>query len=104
MPGGIPHAGFAAGTAADTWLEDRDAANNRYGHRTGPRSDPQNFDQYIDTNGRRNQAFGHIYRGSDTPGGPAGILAGSWRFRLSVIDVCNGGTEIGGRDFVRVNW
>ena len=104
MPGGIPHAGFAAGTAADTWLEDRDAANNRYGHRTGPRSDPQNFDQYIDTNGRRNQGFGHLYRGSDTPGGPAAILAGSWRFRLSVIDVCNGGTEIGGQDFVRINW
>ena len=104
LPGGIPHGGFAAGTAANTWLEDRDAANNRYGHRTGPNSDPQNFDQYIDTNGRRNQAFGHIFRGSDSPGGPDAILAGSWRFRLSVIDVCNGNAEIGGQDFVRVNW
>ena len=104
LPGGIPHGGFAAGTAANTWLEDRDAANNRYGHRTGPNSDPQNFDQYIDTNGRRNQAFGHIFRGSDSPGGPDAIMAGSWRFRLSVIDVCNGNAEIGGQDFVRVNW
>jgi hypothetical protein len=104
MPGGIPHGGFAAGSGANTWFEDRDAANNRYGHRSGPFSDPQNFDQYIDTNGRRNQAFGHIYRGSDSPGGPAAILAGSWRFRLSVVDVCNGDTEIGGQDFVRVNW
>ena len=104
LPGGIPHGGFAAGTAANTWLEDRDAANNRYGHRTGPNSDPQNFDQYIDTNGRRNQAFGHIFRGSDSPGGPEAILAGTWRFRLSVIDVCNGNAEIGGQDFVRINW
>lgn len=104
LPGGIPHAGFPAGTAADTWIEDRDAANNRYGHRTGPFSDPQDFDQYIDTNGRRNQAFGHRYRGSDTPGGPDALLAGTWRFRLSVIDICNGNARIGGQDFVRVNW
>lgn len=104
MPGGIPHGGFPAGTAANTWIEDRDAANNRYGHRSGRHSDPQNFDQYIDTAGRRNQAFGHRFRGSDSPGGPAAILAGSWRFRLQVIDVCNGRQTIGTRDFVRVNW
>ncbi len=102
--GGPPHAGFPAATAADTWVEDRDAANNRYGHRTGPNSDPQDFDQYIDTNLRRNQAFGHLYRGSDSPGGPAAGLGGSWRFMLSVIDVCNGNARIGGQDFVRVNW
>jgi hypothetical protein len=104
LAGGIPHAGFPAGTAANTWIEDRDAADNRYGRRAGPHSDPQSFDQFIDTNGRRNQAFGHIYRGSDSPGGPAGVLAGSWRFRLSVVDVCNGDAQIGGQDFVRVNW
>jgi hypothetical protein len=104
LPGGIPHGGFPAGTAAGTLLEDRDAADNRYGRRAGPHSDPQNFDQYLDTNGRRNQGFGHIYRGSDSPGGPAAILAGTWRFRVSVVDVCNGGSRIGGADFVRVNW
>jgi hypothetical protein len=104
LPGGIPHAGFPAGTAADTWIEDRDAANHRYGHRAGPFTDPQDFDQYIDTNGRRNQAFGHRYRGSDTPGGPDALLAGNWRFRLRVVDVCNGNAGIGGQDFVRVNW
>jgi hypothetical protein len=104
LAGGIPHAGFPAGTAANTWIEDRDAADNRYGRRAGPHSDPQDFDQFIDTNGRRNQAFGHIYRGSDSPGGPAAVLAGSWRFRLSVVDVCNGDAQIGGQDFVRVNW
>jgi hypothetical protein len=104
LPGGIPHGGFPAGTAAGTLLEDRDAADNRYGRRSGPHSDPQDFDQYIDTNGRRNQGFGHIYRGSDSPGGPSAILAGTWRFRVSVVDVCNGGNRIGGADFVRVNW
>jgi hypothetical protein len=43
--GGVPHGGFPAGTAADTWIEDRDAGNNRYGHRSGPFTDPQTFDQ-----------------------------------------------------------
>lgn len=86
----------------DAWIGDRDPANNRYGHRTDPHSDPQSFDQYIDINGRRNQAFGHIYRGSDTPSSTA--HAGPWRFRLRVIDVCNGNTVIGGQDFVRVAW
>jgi hypothetical protein len=104
MPGGIPHGGFPAGTAANTWIEDRDAGNHRYGHRAGPHTDPQNFDQYIDTNARRNQAFGHIYRGSDGPGGPDAMLAGNWRFRVRVVDVCNGNAAIGGQDFVRVQW
>ncbi len=102
--GGVPHGGFPAGWAANTWIEDRDSANKRYGHRTGPRSDPASFDQYLDTNGIRNQAFGHRYRGSDSPGGPAALLAGSWRFRLQVIDVCNGNRVVGNRDYVRVNW
>jgi len=104
MPGGIPHAGFPAGFAPNRWIEDRDARDNRYGHRSGPHSDPQNFDQYIDTNGRRNQAYGHLFRGSDTPGGPARLLSGSWRFRLQVVDVSNGNRRIGGTDHIRVNW
>ena len=98
----VPHGGFAAGTAAGTWVEDRDDANNRYGHRSGPFSDPQSFDQYLDSTNRRNQPFGHIYRGSDTPGG--GALAGTWRFALRVVDVCNGEARVGTQAFVRVNW
>jgi hypothetical protein len=103
--GGPPHAGFPGGTPAGTWLEDRDnTGTNRYGHRAGAFSDPQTFDQYLDTNGRRNQAFGHLYRGSDTPGGAAAGLGGTWRFLIRAVDVCNGGARIGGQDFVRVNW
>ncbi len=102
--GGVPHGGFPAGTAADTWIEDRDAANKRYGHRSGAFSDPQSFDQYLDSTGARNQAFGHIYRGTDTPGGPAAGMVGTWRFLLRVVDVCNGGTQLGADDFIRINW
>ncbi len=101
-PDTVPHGGFAAGTAAGSWVEDRDAANNRYGHRSGPFSDPQSFDQYLDATGRRNQAFGHLYRGSDTPGGTP--LAGTWRFALRVVDVCNGEARVGTQTFVRVDW
>jgi hypothetical protein len=104
LPGGRPHPGFPAGHPANTFIEDRDDLNKRYGHRSGRFSDPGAGDEYIDTNGRRNQAFGHRFSGQDNPGGPAGVLAGAWRFRLSVVDVCNGGAEIGGRDFTRVNW
>lgn len=104
MNNGIPHRGFPAGLAPNTWIEDRDKYNKRYGYRSGPRSDPGTFDQYLDTNGIRNQAFGHRYSGSDSPGGDVVLLAGSWRFRLQVIDVCNGNRVIGNRDYVRINW
>ena len=97
----VPHAGFPAGHPADTWIEDRDGTNTlRYGHRVGFSPGPGN--QYLDSDGKRNQAFGHIYRGRDTPSGPV-ALAGQWRFMLRVIDVCNGGRRLGW-DFIRINW
>lgn len=98
-----PHAGFPVGTAAGTWIEDRDVPGFRYGRRSGPRSDPGPSDQYLDPAGRRNQAFGARYTGRDTPNGPATDL-GTWRFMLQVVDVCNGRARIGDRDFVRVDW
>ena len=97
----VPHGGFPAATAADTWIEDRDQNNHRYGHRSGPFSDPQSFDQYLDSTNKRNQAFGHIFRGTDTPGG--GTPAGSWRFFIQVVDVCKGGRQLGAVDFIRIN-
>lgn len=104
LPGGIPHAGFPAGTAANTWIEDRNGADTlRYGHRSGRHGNAVVGNQYLDTNGRRNQAFGHRYEGRDFPGGPDALLAGSWRFMVSVIDVCNGNARLG-EDFVRINW
>jgi hypothetical protein len=102
--GGVPHAGFPAGHPVDTFIEDRDLANHRYGHRSGPFSDPQNFDQYLDATGARNQAFGHIYRGRDTPDGPTAGLAGQYRFYIKVIDVCKGGVPAGGDEMIRINW
>jgi len=101
--GGPPHGGFPAATAPDTWIEDRDDANTRYGRRSGPQSAPANGDEYLDATGARNQAFGQRYRGRDSPSGPA-TLAGQWRFMVQVVDVCHGRTRIGTPDFIRVNW
>jgi hypothetical protein len=101
-PGGPPHAGFPAGTAAGTWIEDRDPADTRYGHRTGPHSALGAIDQYIDNTGLRNAAFGHIYRGRDFPGTHR-IHAGHWRFMVRVFDVCNGNRSLGD-DFLRFTW
>lgn len=104
LPGGIPHAGFPAGTAAGTWIEDRNGTDTlRYGHRSGRHGNPIVGNQYRDTTGATNQAFGHIYEGRDFPGGPDPLLAGTWRFMVRVIDVCNGGARLGD-DFVRINW
>lgn len=103
LPGGIPHGGFPAGTAADTWIEDRDSVNLRYGHRTGPFSESIEINAYRDTGDRRNAAFGHVFRGRDTPGGPDALLAGHWRFYLRAFDVCNG-NKVLGTDYLRVTW
>ncbi len=98
----VPNADFPAAHPADTWIEDRDAAG-RYGHRAGPFSDPGAGDHYLDSAGRQNQAFGHIYRGQDNPQGLAADR-GTWRFRLRVIDVCNGNALLAVSPTLRVNW
>ncbi|MEJ8822329.1 DUF4157 domain-containing protein [Variovorax humicola] len=100
-PGGPPHAGFPAGTAANTWIEDRDAADTRYGHRTGPHSALGNGDEYLDNTAKRNAAFGNTYRGQDNPGSRRN--AGHWRFMVRAFDVCNGNRRLGD-DFLRVTW
>jgi hypothetical protein len=38
--GGPPHSGFPSSATYDTWYEDRDTRDKRYGHRSGPHSDP----------------------------------------------------------------
>jgi hypothetical protein len=98
----VPNANFPAAHPANTWIEDRDAAG-RYGHRSGPFTDPGPGDHYVDTAGRENQAFGHIYRGQDTPSGLAADR-GSWNFRLRVIDICNGNRQLGVSRTLVVNW
>ncbi|MCF6324881.1 MAG: DUF4157 domain-containing protein [Gammaproteobacteria bacterium] len=99
----VPHAGFRPTHPVNAWTEDRDDQNQRYGHRSGRYSDPQSVDQCLDSNGRRNQAYGHRYRGSDAPDGLIS-LAGQWQFMLRVLDVCNSNRRVGGQSFVRVNW
>jgi len=101
--GNVPHAGFPVGHPADTWIEDRDAADKRYGHRTGAHSDPGPGDRYLDPAGLQNQAFGHTYEGQDNPGGVA-WLRGSWRFRLGVYDMCNGNKLLKYTPTLVVNW
>jgi hypothetical protein len=103
LPGGIPHAGFPAGTAADVWIEDRDTADLRYGHRSGAHAESIDGNSYLDTTGTRNPAFGHIYRGRDFPGGPDALLAGHWRFFARAYDVCNGNRALG-TDYLRITW
>ena len=100
--GGVPHAGWPASTAVGQWNEDRDPQGARYGHRSGPHARPTDYDQYLDGSGRRNQAFGSRYRGSDDPLVPA-RQAGNWRFRLTVIDVCRG-RRLGAADRTDVPW
>jgi len=100
------HAGFRprSSFADDTWYEDRDSTDKRYGHRSGSHSDPQSFDEYVDASGTRDMANGSIYRGSDSPGGPPSLLQdGTWYFRMDVIDVCNGGRVLGS-DNVSITW
>jgi len=100
--GAVPTANFPAAHPAGTFIEDRDAAG-RYGHRAPPFTDPGVGDQYLDTAGRQNQAFGHIYRGSDSPLGFA-TDRGSWTFRLRVIDVCDGGKLLAVSRRLVLNW
>lgn len=104
LPLGRPHGGFPAGTAAGTWIEDRNGTDTlRYGHRRSPHLADIAGNEYVDTDGNRNPAFGHIYRGRDFPGGPAGILAGHWRFFVRAYDVCNG-RKVLGTDYLRITW
>lgn len=103
-PDTVIHSGFPPGHPADRWIEDRDDADQRYGHRAGPHSDPGDGDQYLDASGQQNQAFGHRFEGRDSPGIENGNLAGQWRFALRVLDVCNNHRRVGNQDYVRVNW
>jgi hypothetical protein len=66
-----PHGGFSSSASADTWYEDRDANDKRYGHRSGAHSDPiaGGGDEYT-TGGVRDQANGDTYAGRDAPKGP----------------------------------
>ena len=59
--------------------------------------------RYVDAAGTLAQANGVRFEGSDNPTGPAAMV-GQWRFRLSVVDVCNENRQIGGTDNITINW
>ena len=100
-PGGPPHGGFPAATPADTWVEDRDTADLRYGHRSGAHAESIDGNTYLDNTGNRNPAFGHLYRGRDNSGSVRN--AGHWRFFVRAYDVCNGNRALG-TDYLRITW
>jgi hypothetical protein len=89
---------------ANTWIEDRDpTGTRRLGHRSGVFSEGIPGNRYLDTSGRVNQAFGHLYEGTDAPTGFA-TDRGSWSFRLRAIDVCNGNQQVAVSPTLVVNW
>jgi hypothetical protein len=102
--GGPPHSGFPASTPPDTWIEDRDTSDMRYGHRSGPHSSPiaNGGDEYT-TNGVQDQAFGDTYNGRDSPNGPVTDV-GKWFFRLDVIDRCNNDSVKASSSVITLKW
>ncbi len=107
------HDGFLPGKSflPNTWYEDRDQVNTRYGHRSGPHSAlDDDFDQYFDKAKKvsPNPASGRFYEGNDTPEvrGSAAFISswvGTWEFRIDAIDTCNG-NKVLGSDTVKINW
>ena len=102
--GGPPHSGFPSSATADTWYEDRDTSDKRYGHRSGTHSDPIAGcgDEYL-TGGTRDQANGDTYCGRDAPGGPT-AMTGKFQFQLKVIDPCNSDAVKKSSSIITINW
>jgi len=102
--GGPPHGGFPSSAAADTWVEDRDQSDKRYGHRSGSHSDPiaGGGDEYT-TGGVRDQLNGDAYAGKDAPSAAAS-RTGTWQFRLDVVDTCNGNATKASSPIITVPW
>jgi hypothetical protein len=86
--GGPPHSGFPASTPPGTFVEDRDQVGGRYGHRSGPHSQPRAGceDEYL-LAGSRNMLHGDSYCGTDGPNAHSSRL-GTWQFYLTVEDTC----------------
>jgi hypothetical protein len=102
--GGPPHSGFPSGAAHDTWIEDRDTSDFRYGHRSGAHSDPRAScgDEYT-KDGARDMANGDRYCGRDSPNGPD-TMEGKWQFRQDAIDTCNGNSVKASSSVITVDW
>lgn len=100
----VPHGGFPATHPARVWIEDRDAADTRYGRRSGPQSAPvAGADEYTNAGGVQDMAHGAIYHGSDNPTVPV-ALTGRWQFMVLAFDMCNHGVQVGSADFITIDW
>lgn len=101
---GPPHSGFPSTAVADTWYEDRDTNDKRYGHRSGTHSDPiANCGDEYKTGTTQDQANGATYCGADAP--ETSVAAGAvFQFQLKVIDTCNGNAEKASSSVITINW
>ncbi len=102
--GGPPHSGFPSGSPPNTWIEDRNAGDTfRYGYRTGTWAVPvAGCGNEYKTGNTQDMANGDTYCGRDTPGGPSS-MTGQFKFRLDVVDTCNGGTKASTPE-ITINW
>jgi hypothetical protein len=102
--GGPPHGGFPSSAQADTWIEDRDANDKRYGHRSDSHSDPieKGGDEYT-TGGVRDQVHGDTYAGKDGPSSAASRV-GTFQFRLDVVDTCNSNATKASSSIITLPW
>jgi hypothetical protein len=98
------HSGFPSTATYDTWYEDRDKSDTRYGHRSGAYSSPvaKCGDEYK-TGTTQDMANGDTYCGHDGPNGPD-TLTGTWNFQLKVVDTCDGDKEKASSAVITVNW
>jgi len=98
------HSGFPSTATYDTWYEDRDTSDTRYGHRSGPYSSPvaKCRDEYK-TGTTQDMANGDTYCGHDGPNGPD-TMTGTWSFQLKVVDTCDGDKEKASSAVITVNW
>lgn len=99
----VIHAGFPATHPAMVWIEDRDTADTRYGRRSGTHSAPTAGDEYTSSPGVRDMAHGATYHGHDGPDVPA-AHTGRWQFMVLAFDNCNNGVQVGGADFITIDW
>jgi len=102
--GGPPHSGFPSSATSDTWYEDRDTNDKRYGRRSGTYSDPiaGGGDEYT-LAGAQNQVNGDTYRGRDAPGGPT-AMTGKFNFQLKVVDTGNSDAEKASSSEITIDW
>lgn len=104
----VPHNGFAATHPHDTLIEDRGPGDAvRFGHRTGPFAGvgvPAPFaNNFVNAAGAVDLANGTRFAGRDLPS-MFNTHHGTMRFRLFVVDVCNGGVRISGFDNITIAW